>query len=109
MNEKQVAQVNDGRLFEMAVYHETRGLLRKVGQPEVMERFKYFKHLIKRGSFEIDELEKKIFEKNGIVQEDIFEDENTENTENYRLPRNKEILDLFDAIMKGENNESNQR
>ena len=72
MNERQVAQHNDERIWHMAYYHITEGLLKKVNftDPECHKKFIEFKGLIKRGSFEINELEARVYAKFGVVAED---------------------------------------
>jgi len=70
LNEKDVASHNDWRLRDIALYHESRGMTHCVEAEKVRDRFIEFKGLVKRGSFTIDELEKRVFVEYGIVEED---------------------------------------
>ena len=67
MNEVETALNNDMRLIEMATYHETHGLLNRSTPEQVNKRFVILKNLIKRGSFNIDELEVRIYTQFGVV------------------------------------------
>jgi len=69
MNKKAIAIKNDNRLMPMAFYHETCGLTKRLKDPnQIHQRFAYFKGLVMRGEFSIDELEDKIYENNGIME-----------------------------------------
>lgn len=70
MNERRIASQNDQRIFQMATYYETKGLLHTAPIEKVWSRFSEFKMLIKRGSYTIDQLESQTYLRFGIVQED---------------------------------------
>ena len=50
------------RLLEMAIYQETHGLMKPTTASKIIPRWKYFKRLIRRGSFKtVDDLEARIY------------------------------------------------
>lgn len=70
MHEKPLALRNDDRIMNAAIYHETKGNTEEADETGVLGRFTEFKHLIKRGSFTVDSLEERTFERYGVVKED---------------------------------------
>jgi len=67
MNEVEVAMKNDARLFQMATYYVTEGLIKVVDIDKVYRRYGVLKKLILRGSFTIDQMEAQIYSQYGIV------------------------------------------
>lgn len=77
--EIEIALLNDNRLKTLAQYKETEGGMRFPKQNQknvndmllrIQNRFQEFKRGVKRGSYTIDKLEKDIFVRYGVVEED---------------------------------------
>jgi hypothetical protein len=88
---KQWANLNDNRIMEMALYHETDGLTKMLhdGQ-KVFERFVEFKKYIVRGSFTLEQLEETVYLNKGIMP--------TENIEENEVPTPQATTDFLDAL-----------
>ena len=72
MSPKQIATENDHRILEVAYYHETAGMTKKLkDSAQLLDRFAEFKGLVRRGSFTIATLENKVFGQHGIASRPI--------------------------------------
>lgn len=67
MNAKEIAFYNDQLIMDLAGYHESKGLTKKINNDQVMTRFSEFKVRIKKGCFTIKDLEDKIYTENGVM------------------------------------------
>lgn len=79
MNERNIAFANDNRILEMATYWESKGNMVSLQSMEaVFSRFAEFKGLVKRGSFTMEQLEKHVFEKFGLIDKKSIGKQNDE-------------------------------
>jgi len=63
------AQLNDQRLFKLAEYEVTQGLVNPDVTPEAFQtRFNEFKSLVKRGSFSLKDLEDDVYNRWGVQE-----------------------------------------
>jgi hypothetical protein len=68
MDSRETAFLNDQRIMELATYHETRGLMRRIMDPQILsERFVEFKGLLRRGSYTMKQLEDKVYKQFGVL------------------------------------------
>jgi hypothetical protein len=69
MDKKQWALLNDNRIYEVALYHETQGMCmaKRVNPDKIFERFMEFKRYVMRGSFTLEELEDRVYGQNGVM------------------------------------------
>jgi len=63
---KQFAMHNDNRIMEVALYEETKGLTSKTTPQALLERFRYLKQLIIRGSMTLAQMEDRTYLKYGV-------------------------------------------
>ena len=73
MNKKRNALINDDKLWAIARYHVDKGTMKKPDMQKWTKRFNEFKALVKRGSFTIDQLEDRVYEKFGVLDEDAYD------------------------------------
>ena len=69
MNEKNIALANDSRLLECALYWQSKGNMIPLDPESVGNRFAEFKGLVRRGSFTMKQLEKRVFGKYGFIDD----------------------------------------
>jgi hypothetical protein len=60
---------NDIRLMEMALYEVTKGQTQHADMNQVLSKVYEYKKLIKRGTYNIDQLEDKVFSRFGILND----------------------------------------
>ena len=68
MNKKQLAIHNDNRIFDLASYIISEGMIKPVTNFDLVEdKFRELKRLVIRGEFTLDQLEESVCEKYGVV------------------------------------------
>ena len=63
-----LVQLNDRKIYDLAIYYETRGLSVKAIPEKVQERFAEFKKRILIGSLTLAKIEMDVFKKYGVTE-----------------------------------------
>ena len=72
MDIKKIALQNDDRIYNMAVYHATKGMTIAVAAEDLLDEFRKMKEMLKSENISIDELEDDIYSDYGVVWEDAI-------------------------------------
>lgn len=65
---KNLAIINDQRIFEAATYSKTKGLLVSANPSEIYQCFVEFKMRVKNGGMTVDQLEEQVYGNLGILE-----------------------------------------